>query len=85
MWPSKKISLLLSGGAPKKADCLQIVCLFRILSKGKMRMYLRRGCLAPAYLIVTQGYILYEWKQECGFKISHNEKHCWLIKSRHML
>lgn len=37
-------------------------------------MYLRRGCLAPGYLIVTQGYILYEWKQECGFKISHSEK-----------
>lgn len=44
-------------------------------------MYLRRGCLAPAYLIVTQGYVLYEWKQECGFKISHSEKHCLLIKS----
>lgn len=44
-------------------------------------MYLRRGCLAPAYLIVTQGYVLYEWKQECGFKISRSEKHCLLIKS----
>lgn len=77
----KNVSLLLSRGAPKRADCLQNVCLFRILSKGKMRMYLRRGCLAPAYLIVTQGCILYEWKQECGFKISHSEKHCLLIKS----
>lgn len=44
-------------------------------------MYLKRGCLAPAYLIVTQGCIFHEWKQECGFKISHSEEHCLLIKS----
>lgn len=37
-------------------------------------MCLRRGCLAPAYLIVTQSCIFHEWKQECGFKISHSEE-----------
>lgn len=75
MQPCAKTSLLLlSRRAPSD-------CLLRILSKCKMRMYLRRGCLAPAYLIVTQGCISHEWKQECGFKISHSEEHCMLIKS----
>lgn len=76
----------LSAGCQEKFQRKQFafrlfVCLLRILSKGKMRMYLRRGCLAPAYLIVTQGCIFHEWKQECGFKISHSEEHCLLIKS----